>query len=67
MRAAAEIAPAFRRFWDEGVKDRLPRAGAWIEREARPSALDSPPPSETATDLAGRHPQARRLSPGCHT
>jgi hypothetical protein len=30
MRAAAEIDPVFKRLWDEGVKDRLPRAEAWI-------------------------------------
>jgi phosphotransferase family enzyme len=33
MRAAAERDPVFRRFWDEGAKDRLPRAKAWIQRE----------------------------------
>ncbi|WP_405151819.1 aminoglycoside phosphotransferase family protein [Sphaerisporangium sp. NBC_01403] len=33
MRAAAEVDPAFRRMWDEGVKHRLPRAEAWILRE----------------------------------
>ncbi|MEV7970102.1 aminoglycoside phosphotransferase family protein [Sphaerisporangium sp. NPDC088356] len=32
MRAAAEVDPAFRRMWDDGVKDRLPRAEAWIRR-----------------------------------
>jgi aminoglycoside phosphotransferase (APT) family kinase protein len=30
FRAAAETDPVFRRMWDEGVKDRLPRAEAWI-------------------------------------
>lgn len=33
MRAAAERDPVFRRFWDEGAKDRLPRAEAWIRQE----------------------------------
>ncbi|GII53261.1 hypothetical protein Pth03_16500 [Planotetraspora thailandica] len=33
MRAAAEVDPVFKRMWDEGVKDRLPRAETWIERE----------------------------------
>jgi Ser/Thr protein kinase RdoA (MazF antagonist) len=28
-RTAAEVDPVFRRFWDEGVKDRMPRAEAW--------------------------------------
>lgn len=32
-RAAAEVDPVFRRWWDEGVKDRLPRAVAWLARE----------------------------------
>lgn len=30
-RAAAQIDPVFRRMWEEGVKDRMPRAEAWIE------------------------------------
>ncbi|MEU7900321.1 aminoglycoside phosphotransferase family protein [Nonomuraea sp. NPDC049152] len=33
MRAAAQTDPAFNRMWDEGVKDRLPRAEAWIHDE----------------------------------
>jgi Phosphotransferase enzyme family len=33
MRAAAEVDPVFKRFWDEGVKDRLPRAESWIHDE----------------------------------
>lgn len=28
-RTAAEVDPVFRRFWEEGVKDRMPRAEAW--------------------------------------
>ncbi|GAA4567929.1 phosphotransferase enzyme family protein [Planotetraspora kaengkrachanensis] len=30
MNAAAAIDPVFKRMWDEGVKDRLPRAEAWL-------------------------------------
>ncbi|MER5426337.1 phosphotransferase enzyme family protein [Streptosporangium roseum] len=33
MRAAAGADPVFRRLWDGGVKDRLPRAEAWIHDE----------------------------------
>jgi len=33
MQAAAEADPVFRRWWDEGVKDRMPRAQAWLDRE----------------------------------
>ncbi|WP_344939948.1 aminoglycoside phosphotransferase family protein [Sphaerisporangium flaviroseum] len=33
MRAAAEVDQVFKRFWDEGAKDRLPRAEAWIHNE----------------------------------
>ncbi|MFG2076402.1 Phosphotransferase enzyme family protein [Nonomuraea maritima] len=33
MRTAAEQDPVFRRFWDEGAKDRLPRAETWIQQE----------------------------------
>ena len=33
MRAAAEVDPVFRRWWDEGVKDRMPRAEAWLRAE----------------------------------
>ncbi|MEO3824725.1 aminoglycoside phosphotransferase family protein [Actinomadura sp. B10D3] len=32
-RAAAEADPAFRRFWNQGVKDRMPRAEAWLAQE----------------------------------
>ena len=34
MRAAAEVDPVFKRWWDEGVKDRMPRAEAWLARES---------------------------------
>ncbi|MDP9393363.1 MAG: aminoglycoside phosphotransferase family protein [Actinomycetota bacterium] len=34
MRAAAEADPVFRRWWEEGVKDRMPRAQAWLTGEA---------------------------------
>jgi hypothetical protein len=33
MRAAARQDPVFRRWWDEGVKDRMPRAEQWIAHE----------------------------------
>jgi aminoglycoside phosphotransferase (APT) family kinase protein len=33
MRIAAGADPVFARFWEEGVKDRLPRAEAWIAAE----------------------------------
>ena len=33
VRRAADTDPVFRRWWDEGVKDKLPRAEAWIGRE----------------------------------
>jgi aminoglycoside phosphotransferase (APT) family kinase protein len=31
-RAAAEADPVFRRLWEQGAKDELPRAEAWLER-----------------------------------
>ena len=34
-RAAADADPVFRRFWDQGVSERMPRAEAWIEANAR--------------------------------
>ena len=34
MRLAAEVDPVFKRWWDEGVKDRMPRAEQWLEQEA---------------------------------
>jgi hypothetical protein len=34
MQAAAEADPVFRRWWDEGLKDRLPRAERWLTAEA---------------------------------
>jgi hypothetical protein len=35
MQAAAEADPVFRRWWDEGVKDRIPRAQAWLAQEGQ--------------------------------
>ena len=34
MRAAAEIDPVFRRWWHEGLQDRLPRAEQWLDEQA---------------------------------
>ena len=34
-RAAAEVDPVFRRWWDEGVKDRMPRAREWLAAESQ--------------------------------
>jgi Ser/Thr protein kinase RdoA (MazF antagonist) len=33
MRAAAEVDAVFKRWWDDGVKDRMPRTQAWLEAE----------------------------------
>jgi hypothetical protein len=33
MRAAAEVDPVFRRWWDEGLRERLPRAERWLAAE----------------------------------
>ncbi len=46
-RAAAEKDPVFRRFWDNGVKDRMPRAESWIDREG----------PAIASRLTGRRPR----------
>lgn len=34
MQAAAEADPVFRRWWDDGVRDRMPRAERWIATNA---------------------------------
>lgn len=34
MRAAADVDPVFKRWWDEGAKHRMPRAEAWLGRES---------------------------------
>lgn len=34
MRAAAQVDPVFRRWWEEGVKDRMPRAERWVTANA---------------------------------
>jgi hypothetical protein len=34
MHAAAKVDPVFRRWWNEGVKDRMPRAERWIATNA---------------------------------
>jgi hypothetical protein len=33
-RAAADADPVFRRFWEQGDKDKLPRAEAWLSQAA---------------------------------
>lgn len=33
-RAAAEVDPVFRRWWDEGLKDRMPRTVEWLAKES---------------------------------
>ena len=33
MRAAAEVDAVFKRWWEEGIKDRMPRAEEWLEAE----------------------------------
>jgi hypothetical protein len=35
-RASAELDPVFRQLWEDGAKDELPRAEAWL-REAAPA------------------------------
>jgi hypothetical protein len=35
-RASAELDPVFRKLWEDGAKDELPRAEAWL-REAAPA------------------------------
>ena len=35
-RAAADADPVFRRLWDQGVRDRMPRAEKWIRAQAGP-------------------------------
>ena len=34
MKAAADADPVFRRWWDEGMKDKLPRAEQWLNANA---------------------------------
>jgi hypothetical protein len=54
FRAAAERDPVFRRMWDEGVKDRLPRAETWIGQAgpgiAAPPRRDQPGQSSVGRD-----------------
>ena len=38
-RASAELDPVFRQLWEDGAKDELPRAEAWL-REAAPAITD---------------------------
>jgi hypothetical protein len=44
MRAAAEVDPVFRRWWDEDAKDRIPRALQWLaeQSETISTSLSSP-------------------------
>jgi hypothetical protein len=34
MCAAAQADPVFKRWWDDGVRDRMPRAEQWIAKES---------------------------------
>jgi len=43
MRAAAEADPLFRRWWDGGVKDLMPRAERWDRRECGPHSRAAAP------------------------
>lgn len=47
-RAAAEVDPVFRRWWDEGGKDRMPRVVEWLAWES--SALEAAPSTEMSPD-----------------
>ena len=33
-RASAELDPVFRKLWEDGAKDQLPRAEAWLRAKA---------------------------------
>jgi hypothetical protein len=37
-RVSAELDPVFRKLWEDGAKDELPRAEAWL-REAAPAIM----------------------------
>ena len=49
-RAAAEADPVFRRFWDEGAKDEIPRAQAWLQQTG-PAII-----AQLTAATPGRHP-----------
>lgn len=55
MRAAAEVDPVFRRWWDEGVRDRMPRGRVLVGCRGAP-ADRSPAVSPTRTGVAGGPP-----------
>ena len=66
-RAAADADPVFRRFWEEGAKDELPRAQAWLEQAAPAiaAALErARSPWEPARRLTGRAPMPRTARNG---
>jgi hypothetical protein len=55
-RASAELDPVFRKLWEDGAKDELPRAEAWL-REAAPAisaSLTGPASSSLPTQVSGR-------------
>jgi hypothetical protein len=53
MRAAAEVDPVFRRWWDDGLEDRLRRAERWLTAEA-------PRIASGLTRTPGPRPRERR-------
>ncbi len=53
-RVSAELDPVFRKLWEDGAKDELPRAEAWL-REAAPGDHRSPRPARPGRPR--RHPE----------
>ncbi|MGO9141656.1 MAG: phosphotransferase [Streptosporangiaceae bacterium] len=72
-RASAELDPVFRKLWQDGAKDELPRAKAWLREVPRRSPLALASRARPTPNLAprvrrhrlpGPHRQARRRDPG---
>lgn len=53
-RAAAEVDPVFRRWWDEGLNERMPRAERWLTRQSSAIEAMLKPGKPRATN--GRRP-----------
>ena len=48
-REAAKVDPVFARFWDEGVREKMPRAEAWLQQNADRHHARRSPDSSAAT------------------
>jgi hypothetical protein len=53
-RVSAELDPVFRKLWEDGAKDELPRAEAWLREIAPAITARLTQPGQTWNSAAGK-------------